>query len=236
MFRSSSVLKEGSGLTQMLGVGGGSRRSSLEGSRRAPAGASPIHEPEPYTAPVTVQFLNHLTARGGYGLDEDSAVVGVRQWREAEIIGTLVRNVMAKAPDAILGRIFTAVNQDGLVVLIGEASEPDDWAYDSINSAASPSNPVAAEGVAGAVDERLFITDCHLSVCTLEPPVNLGAPDGRMAHAVILVMVPEDDLTAPWAEGLDRFTTMRTIKSAFKRFAAHGGAGRGMRAAKQINW
>jgi hypothetical protein len=42
------------------------------------------------------------------------------------------------------------------------------------------------------------ITDCHLSVCTLDPPVNMGAPDGRMAHAAMLVMVPEDDLTAPW--------------------------------------
>lgn len=40
-------------------------------------------------------------------------------WRETEIIATLVRKVKLKAPDAIIGRIFTAVNQDGLVVLIG---------------------------------------------------------------------------------------------------------------------
>ena len=84
------------------------------------------------------------------------------------------------------------------------------------------STAAAGAGAAANKSNKTFLTDCHLSVCTLDPPVNLGAPDGRMAHAVMLVMVPEDDLTAPWAQALDRFTTMRTIKSAFKRFAAHG--------------
>ena len=74
---------------------------------------------------MTVQFLEHLTAPGGYGLSAENVTMGLSQWRESEIVAALLRDVERRAPDAIVGRIFTAVNQDGLVVLVGEAGEPE---------------------------------------------------------------------------------------------------------------
>ena len=76
--------------------------------------------------PRYVRFLKHLVEEGGYGLDESHALAGVKEWREAEVVGALLRNVKERVPDAVVGRIFTAVNQDGLVVLVGEAGEPEE--------------------------------------------------------------------------------------------------------------
>ena len=76
--------------------------------------------------PRYVRCLQHLVEEGGYGLDESHALAGVKEWREAEVVGALLRNVKERAPDAVVGRIFTAVNQAGLVVLVGEAGEPDE--------------------------------------------------------------------------------------------------------------
>lgn len=191
------------------------------GRASTPSEDAPPDPKHTMETPLAVQFLQHLVQPGGYGFDEDDVRVGVTQWREAEIVAMLVRNVRAKAPDAVMGRIFTAVNQDGVVVLIGEASEPDDWDLPpgvdggggrrSIDVARErkQTNGEGVDGSHEAADnggeqrEYVCITDCHLSVVTLEPPVNLGAPDGRLAHVVMLVMVPEDDLTAPWAQGRD---------------------------------
>jgi hypothetical protein len=85
---------------------------------------SPGEVPGVGEPPRYVRFLQHLVAEGGYGLDESHALVGVKEWREAEVVGALLRNVKERAPDAVVGRIFTAVNQAGLVVLVGEAGEP----------------------------------------------------------------------------------------------------------------
>ena len=147
------------------------------------------------------------------------------------MVGALLRNVKERAPDAVVGRIFTAVNQDGLVVLVGEAGEPenggDAHANGSTEATSNGAHHVASNGTEitsanGRAPRHRVLTDCHMSVCTLDQPVNLGAPDGRNARAVFLVMVPEVDFTAPWAEGLDRYECLRTIKTAFQRFAARG--------------
>ena len=181
--------------------------------------------------PRYVRFLQHLVAEGGYGLDESHALTGLKEWREAEVVGALLRNVKERAPDAVVGRIFTAVNQDGLVVLVGEAGEPenggDAHANGSTEATSNGAHHVASNGTEitsanGRAPRHRVLTDCHISVCTLDQPVNLGAPDGRNARAVFLVMVPEVDFTAPWAEGLDRYECLRTIKTAFQRFAARG--------------
>ena len=181
--------------------------------------------------PRYVRFLQHLVEEGGYGLDESHALAGVKEWREAEVVGALLRNVKERAPDAVVGRIFTAVNQDGLVVLVGEAGEPenggDAHANGSTEATSNGAHHVASNGTEitsanGRAPRHRVLTDCHISVCTLDQPVNLGAPDGRNARAVFLVMVPEVDFTAPWAEGLDRYECLRTIKTAFQRFAARG--------------
>ena len=195
------------------------RRATVGGGARA-AGMSAARDdtsPEASASPVTVQFLEHLTAPGGYGLSAENVTMGLSQWRESEIVAALLRDVERRAPDAIVGRIFTAVNQDGLVVLIGEASEPDDWV---------PSDDEARVGRGGESrpppPPRALITDCFLSACTLDPPVNLGAPDGRVARCVMLVMIPEDDLDADWCSGLTRHAAMRVVKGAFKRLAKRG--------------
>ena len=142
------------------------------------------------------------------------------------MVGALLRNVKERAPDAVVGRIFTAVNQDGLVVLVGEAGEPenggDAHANGSTEATSNGAHHVASNGTEitsanGRAPRHRVLTDCHISVCTLDQPVNLGAPDGRNARAVFLVMVPEVDFTAPWAEGLDRYECLRTIKTAFQR-------------------
>ena len=181
--------------------------------------------------PRYVRFLQHLVEEGGYGLDESHALAGVKEWREAEVVGALLRNVKERVPDAVVGRIFTAVNQDGLVVLVGEAGEPenggDAHANGSTEATSNGAHHTASNGaeitsVNGRAPRHRVLTDCHMSVCTLDQPVNLGAPDGRNARAVFLVMVPEVDFTAPWAEGLDRYECLRTIKTAFQRFAARG--------------
>ena len=169
----------------------------------------------PDELPLTVQFLKHLVAPGGYGLHPSHVQMGVRQWRESEIVAALLRDVRRRAPDALVGRIFTAVNQDGLVVLIGEAAEPNDSDHRAGANGHADATPADAPPPG-------LITDVHLSVCTLDPPVNLGAPDGRVARCVMLVMVPEDDVDAPWCESLERHECMRVIKRAFKRLAAHG--------------
>ena len=49
-------------------------------------------------------------------------------------------------------------------------------------------------------------------MCTLEQPVNMGALDGRNAQAVILILVPEEDLMEGALAGLDRWRTLRAIK------------------------
>ena len=169
----------------------------------------------PDELPLTVQFLKHLVAPGGYGLHPSHVQMGVRQWRESEIVAALLRDVRRRAPDALVGRIFTAVNQDGLVVLIGEAAEPNDSDHRAGANGHADATPADAPSPG-------LITDVHLSVCTLDPPVNLGAPDGRVARCVMLVMVPEDDVDAPWCESLERHERARVIKRAFKRLAAHG--------------
>jgi hypothetical protein len=176
----------------------------------APRASTAVAKGVPIAVPVplTVQFLSRLVTH----VHTQDVVVGVSQWREAEIIATLLRVVKAQAPEAIVGRIFTAVNQDGLVVLIGEAQEPDD--HDSSADAAAngaSGRPNTVDGAAmpakdasnAHAKQPRLITDCHLSLCTLDPPVNFGAPDGRMARAVMLVMIPEDDVTAAWAQGGD---------------------------------
>ena len=61
------------------------RRLSNDFIRKAAAPSAPTDPP-----PLTVQFLHHLVAPGGYGLDEDDVYVGLKQWREAEIIGGAV--------------------------------------------------------------------------------------------------------------------------------------------------
>ena len=103
-----------------------SRRRATVGAGARAAGMSAARDdtsPEASTPPVTVQFLEHLTAPGGYGLSAENVTMGLSQWRESEIVAALLRDVERRAPDAIVGRIFTAVNQDGLVVLIGEIRE-----------------------------------------------------------------------------------------------------------------
>ena len=193
--------------------------SALSSVRHSRSGSADTADAPPSDAPdelpLTVQFLKHLVAPGGYGLHPSHVQMGVRQWRESEIVAALLRDVRRRAPDALVGRIFTAVNQDGLVVLIGEAAEPDDWDH------RAGANGNADAPPADAPPPRL-ITDVHLSVCTLDPPVNLGAPDGRVARCVMLVMVPEDDVDAPWCASLERHECMRVVKRAFKRLAAHG--------------
>ena len=142
--------------------------------------------------PRYVRFLQHLVEEGGYGLDESHALAGVKEWREAEVVGALLRNVKERAPDAVVGRIFTAVNQDGLVVLVGEAGEPenggDAHANGSTEATSNGAHHVASNGTEitsanGRAPRHRVLTDCHISVCTLDQPVNLGAPDGRNARA-----------------------------------------------------
>ena len=188
---------------------------------------SPGEVPGVGEPPRYVRFLQHLVAEGGYGLDESHALVGVKEWREAEVVGALLRNVKERAPDAVVGRIFTAVNQAGLVVLVGEAGEPDEEDDDEFfipetTSDGASNGTEISSAAAERAPRRRVLTDCHISACTLDQPVNLGAPDGRNARAVFLVMVPEVDFTATWAEGLGRFECLRTIKTAFQRFAARG--------------
>jgi solute carrier family 4 (anion exchanger), member 1 len=188
---------------------------------------SPGEVPGVGEPPRYVRFLQHLVAEGGYGLDESHALVGVKEWREAEVVGALLRNVKERAPDAVVGRIFTAVNQAGLVVLVGEAGEPDEEDDDDLfipetTSDGASNGTEISSAAAERAPRRRVLTDCHISACTLDQPVNLGAPDGRNARAVFLVMVPEVDFTATWAEGLGRFECLRTIKTAFQRFAARG--------------
>ena len=188
---------------------------------------SPGEVPGVGEPPRYVRFLQHLVAEGGYGLDESHALVGVKEWREAEVVGALLRNVKERAPDAVVGRIFTAVNQAGLVVLVGEAGEPDEEDDDEFfipetTSDGATNGTEISSAAAERAPRRRVLTDCHISACTLDQPVNLGAPDGRNARAVFLVMVPEVDFTATWAEGLGRFECLRTIKTAFQRFAARG--------------
>ena len=45
---------------------------------------SPGEVPGVGEPPRYVRFLQHLVAEGGYGLDESHALVGVKEWREAE--------------------------------------------------------------------------------------------------------------------------------------------------------
>ena len=186
-----------------------------EGGDDAPAPAEkPSTSARSWDPPPTLAFLTHLTRPGGYGLDASDVRTSVSAWREAEIVATLVRNAKRKAPDAVVGRIFTAVNQDGIVVLIGEAGRGDDAGGGGGSTARRDDES----------DDERHLRDCHLSVCHLDPPVNLGAPDGRNARAVMLVMVPDDGPSkeAPWARGMDQHGAMRTIKAAFHGFARHG--------------
>ena len=81
-------------------------------------------------------------------------------------------NIKGKGPAAAAAAAGDGGDGDG--VGDGDGDGGDGGGGD--RSAAEASNPCV-------------LNDCYLSMCTLDPPVNLGAPDGRMARAVLLVMV-----------------------------------------------
>ena len=109
------------------------------------------------------------------------------------------RDVRRRAPDALVGR-----HLHRRVKLFDETS----WCSSARRPSRTTRTTARARTATPTQPRRRLrrqglITDVHLSVCTLDPPVNLGAPDGRVARCVMLVMVPEDDVDAPWCESLE---------------------------------
>jgi len=146
-------------------------------------------------------------------------------WRETEIIQFLVekirKNYYAKTTtnnedeDPIrVGRVFTAVNEGGLAVLVGEELR-DKRSLGSVVRAAAAASAASAEkkdeedtsSEGGAKKEgtkkknsdeknkKKLANVPKIAIATLESPVNLGASDGRNARVVCLVLVPMSSQT-----------------------------------------
>ena len=146
-------------------------------------------------------------------------------WRETEIIQFLVEKIRKNATtrtrtrtttnaekDAVLdedpvrvGRVFTAVNEGGFAVLIGEELR-DKRSLGLVVRAAAAAEAEKKRNEEDASAKKEETTDTtttttttknkklthvpKMAIATLESPVNLGASDGRNARVVCLVLVP----------------------------------------------
>jgi len=139
-------------------------------------------------------------------------------WRETEIIQFLVEKIRKNDRDASssvaeeedplrVGRVFTAVNEGGLTVLIGEELRDKRSLGSVVRAAAAAaekkeedasSSPKAKKEETNRNDDVINKKLAHvpkMAIATLESPVNLGASDGRNARVVCLVLVPMSSQT-----------------------------------------
>ena len=166
--------------------------SSARRSRDADASTNGAIDEEA-NLPFSVKFLCEL--RGD--LRAESLAVGSHFWRETDIVSSLIRQMKGSRPGKV-GRVFTAANERGCAVLVGEEMEDFEDVVEMDN-----------------ISEQLKPRGCRVAMCTLEREVNLGAVDGRNTKVVLLVTLPQSLHPRGALETMNRLEAMKTIKVGF---------------------